>query len=102
MSVILADVISVAASTLPTTTSMPVGQAIKSFKRTAQVQPVLATPTAGSGSNKILIVWQKSDISEASKTALSKIFGGIHIYDTKLDSQLTAQSFLLSSYSVCK
>lgn len=48
-------------------------------------------------SNKVIIIWQKSSISDACKNALATIEGGVHIYDPLIDTTLDAPAFSKST-----
>lgn len=51
-------------------------------------------------SRKVIIIWQKSTISDNAKTALGTVTGGVHIYDPQIDgAKFDAAAFAASSWS---
>lgn len=51
-------------------------------------------------SRKVIIVWQKSTISDSCKKALGTVTGGVHIYDPQIDgAKFDAAAFAASSWS---
>lgn len=59
-----------------------------------------AADSSADNSRKVIIIWQKSTISDACKTALGTITGGVHIYDPQIDGvKFDAAAFAASSWS---
>lgn len=69
---------------------------------TTTVNAALPETTLSYVSNKIIILYQKSKISNAVQEALSTIASGhVHIYNSKIDGpKFDVQSFVDSSYTV--
>lgn len=61
--------------------------------------PVIPYDRVTDNSKKIIIIWQKSTISDSCKQALSTIASGVHIWDPKVDgAKLDAETFAQASY----
>lgn len=64
---------------------------------TAVVEPVAVKED---NSKQIIIIWQKTKISEKCKKALATIGTGVHIWDPKIDgSKLDAPTFAKATYN---